>query len=98
MREMSQFAVVLVVVLLGFTLSFHADTYGQTCLNLFKSMLGEVDFFDEFAGHFEAVATVLLVLYLIAWGRQNCSSFSSILCGMKQLERTKGKGVLRWST
>lgn len=70
MREMFQFAVVLVVVLLGFTLSFHAllrdaDTFGQTCLNLFKAMLGEVDLFDEFPARYETVSTVLLVMYLI---------------------------------
>lgn len=71
MGEMLQFAVVLVVVLLGFTLSFHvllrdADTFGQTCLNLFKAMLGEVDLFDELPARYETVSTVLLVVYLIA--------------------------------
>eukprot|EP00752_Nemacystus_decipiens_P011383 g10115.t1 len=75
MREMFRFAVVLLVVMLGFTLSFHAlfradDTYGRTCLNLFKAMLGEVGFFDEisedrYESRYKSVATVLLVVYLI---------------------------------
>ncbi|CAM9094293.1 unnamed protein product [Scytosiphon promiscuus] len=71
MREMLEFAMVLLVVLLGFTMSFHAlfrnfDTYGETCLNLLKAMLGEVSLFDEFPDErYEAVATVLLVVYLI---------------------------------
>ena len=68
---MFQFAVVLVVVMVGFALSFHAllrdaDTFGQTCLNLFKAMLGEVDLFEEFPARYEEVSTVLLVMYLIA--------------------------------
>ena len=75
MREMFRFAVVLLVVLLGFSMSFHAlfrdaDTYGRTCLNLFKAMLGEVGLFDEisespYENRFKHVATVLLVVYLI---------------------------------
>ena len=75
MREMFRFAMVLLVVMLGFTLSFHAlfradDTYGRTCLNLFKAMLGEVGFFDEisedrYENRYKEVATVLLVVYLI---------------------------------
>lgn len=76
MREMFRFALILLVVMLGFTLSFHAlfrtddTTYGRTCLNLFKAMLGEVGFFDEFAedryeNRYKSVATVLLVMYLI---------------------------------
>lgn len=71
MREMVEFAMVLLVVLLGFTMSFHAlfrdfDSYGETCLNLLKAMLGEVSLFDEFPDErYEAVATVLLVVYLI---------------------------------
>lgn len=75
MREMFRFATVLLVVMLGFTLSFHAlfradDTYGTTCLNLFKAMLGEVGLFDEISGdeyenRYEPVATLLLVVYLV---------------------------------
>lgn len=75
MREMFRFAVVLLVVMLGFTLSFHAffrtdDTYGRTCLNLFKAMLGEVGFFDEisedrYESRYKSVAMALLVVYLI---------------------------------
>lgn len=75
MREMFRFAVVLLVVLLGFSMSFHAlfrdaDTYGRTCLNLFKAMLGEVGLFDEisespYENRYKHVATVLLVVYLI---------------------------------
>lgn len=75
MREMFRFAVVLLLVMLGFTLSFHAlfrtdDTYGQTWLNLFKAMLGEVGFFDEisedrYENRYKSVATVLLVVYFV---------------------------------
>ncbi|CAM9687792.1 unnamed protein product [Ectocarpus sp. 8 AP-2014] len=75
MREMFRFAFVLLVVMLGFTFSFHVlfradDTYGRTCLNLFKAMLGEVGFFDEisedrYESRYKSVATVLLVVYLI---------------------------------
>lgn len=75
MREVVKFAIVLVVVMLGFTLSFYAlfrgeDTYGRTCLNLFKAMLGEVDFLDEisedrYENRYKSVATVLLVVYLV---------------------------------
>lgn len=75
MREMLRFGVVLLVVVLGFTLSFHAlfrtdDTFGRTLLNLFKAMLGEVGFFDEisevrYENRYKSVATVLLVAYLV---------------------------------
>lgn len=75
MREMFRFAIVLLLVMVGFTLSFHAllrtdDTFGTTCLNLFKAMLGEVGFFDEisedrYESRYNSVATVLLVVYLI---------------------------------
>lgn len=70
-REVVQFAVVLVVVLLGFTVSFHIlfggfNTYGETWLHLFKAMLADVEFFDDFPDkQYEAVATVLLVVYLV---------------------------------
>lgn len=62
---------VIIVVMLGFAMSFHTlfrdvDTFGGTCLTLFKAMLGEVEFFEEFPGDdFDAVATALLVVYLI---------------------------------
>lgn len=74
LREMLQFAVVLVVVTLGFTVSFHAlfrnfDTYAYTWLNLFKAMLADLAYFNEFPDErFEAVATVLLVVYVITNG------------------------------
>eukprot|EP00903_Cladosiphon_okamuranus_P011431 g10772.t1 len=72
--ELVQFGVVMFVVMLGFAVSFHAlfsnvDTFGQTFLTLFKSMLGEVGFFDEFQGddfnEYEDVATALFVIYLV---------------------------------
>lgn len=52
-------------------MSFHTlfrdvDTFGGTCLTLFKAMLGEVGFFEEFPGEsFDAVATALLIVYLV---------------------------------
>ena len=70
--ELAKFALVMLVVMIGFAASFHAifrdfDTFGQTFLTLFKAMLGEVGFFDEFSGgRYDAVATLLLVLYLFA--------------------------------
>lgn len=44
--ELVKFGVVIIVVMLGFAMSFHAlfsdvDTFGKTCLTLFKAMLGE---------------------------------------------------------
>lgn len=69
--ELAKFAVVIIVVMLGFAMSFHAlfgsvDTFGGTCLTLFKAMLGEVGFFDDFPGDdFDAVATALFVVYLV---------------------------------
>ena len=57
--------------MLGFAMSFHTlfrdvDTFGGTCLTLFKAMLGEVGFFEEFPGdNFDAVATALLIVYLV---------------------------------
>lgn len=57
--------------MLGFAMSFHTlfrnvDTFGGTCLTLFKAMLGEVGFFEEFPGDdFDAVATALLIVYLV---------------------------------
>lgn len=69
--ELAKFGVVIIVVMLGFAMSFHAlfesvDTFGGTCLTLFKAMLGEVGFFDDFPGNdFDAVATALFVIYLV---------------------------------
>lgn len=69
-KDVAKFSVVLLVVMIGFTVSFHTifrdfDTFGETFLALFKAMLGEVGLFDEFSGgRYDAVATVLLVLYL----------------------------------
>ncbi|CAM9696418.1 unnamed protein product [Hapterophycus canaliculatus] len=69
--ELVKFGVVIIVVMLGFAMSFHAlfyevDTFGKTCLTLFKAMLGELGFFDEFPGdEFDSVATALFVIYLV---------------------------------
>lgn len=68
--ELAKFALVMLVVMIGFAVSFHTifhdlDTFGETFLAMFKAMLGEVGFFDEFSGgRYDAVATLLLVLYL----------------------------------
>ena len=71
--ELVQFGVVILVVMLGFAVSFHAlysdvDTFGHTFLTLFKGMLGEVGFFDDFPNgdynEYEEVATALFVVYL----------------------------------
>ena len=72
--ELAKFAIVVLVVMLGFAMAFHAlfsdiTTFGETCLILFKALLGEVGFFDEFAGDDQdAVATTLLVVYLLVIG------------------------------
>ncbi|CAM9163107.1 unnamed protein product [Ectocarpus fasciculatus] len=68
--ELVKFGVVIIVVMLGFAMSFHAlfedvNTFGGTCLTLFKAMLGEVDFFGSFPGEYESVATALFVIYLV---------------------------------
>ncbi|CAM9247466.1 unnamed protein product [Scytosiphon promiscuus] len=74
MGEMIKFGVVILVVMLGFAVSFHSlfeqtDTFGETCLTLFKGMLGEVGFFDEFRSdeysEYEGVATALFILFLV---------------------------------
>lgn len=44
--ELAKFGVVIIVVMLGFAMSFHAlfsdaDSFGNICLTLFKAMLGE---------------------------------------------------------
>lgn len=72
--ELAKFAIVVLVVMLGFAMAFHAlfsdfTTFGETCLILFKALLGEVGFFDDFAGDDQdAVATTLLVVYLLVIG------------------------------
>ncbi|CAN0095471.1 unnamed protein product [Scytosiphon promiscuus] len=72
--EMIKFGVVILVVMLGFAVSFHSlfeqtDTFGQTCLTLFKGMLGEVGFFDDFRSdeysEYEGVATALFMVFLV---------------------------------
>lgn len=61
----------MAVVVFGFSISFHAlfrssNSFGETLLSLFKAMLGEVGFFDEFSGGRDDVAaTILLVVYLV---------------------------------
>lgn len=45
---------------------FFVPPYTQVWQNVFKAMLGETDFFDEFSGtQFDTVATVLLATYLV---------------------------------
>lgn len=72
--ELVKFGVVILVIMLGFAISFYAlfrnvDTFGQTLLTLFKGMLGEVGFFDDFLGdgygEYEEVATALFIIYLV---------------------------------
>lgn len=72
--ELVKFGVVILVVMLGFAMSFYAlfsdvDTFGQTFLRLFNGMLGEVGFFEDFISdeynEYEAVATALFVVYLV---------------------------------
>lgn len=70
MTTLLKFGFVLVVVMIGFAMSFHVlfrdvDTFGETLLDLFKAMLGDVAFFDFFSDDaYERVAIVLLVVYL----------------------------------
>ncbi|CAN0396724.1 unnamed protein product, partial [Ectocarpus sp. 12 AP-2014] len=65
-----KFGFVMVVVMTGFAMAFHVlfrdlDSFGTTFLGLFRAMLGEVDFFETFAGgRYDSVATILLVVYL----------------------------------
>lgn len=72
--ELLKFGVVMLVVMLGFAMSFYAlfsnvDTFDDTWLVLFKAMLGEVGLFDEFddpeKDRYKLVATVMLVAYLV---------------------------------
>lgn len=77
--ELVKFLGVMFVLVVGFAMSFYAlsggqDTFGDTCLNLFKGMMGEVGLFDKFSdldddGDYgsvlSSVATLLLVVYLV---------------------------------
>ncbi|CAM9861414.1 unnamed protein product [Sphacelaria rigidula] len=74
--QLVQFGLVMVVIMIGFAMSFFAlfddiDTYHGTLLTLFKVMLGDTAFFEIFEeepyNRYETVATVLLVLYLIVF-------------------------------
>ena len=70
-----QFGVILVVVLMGFATSFFAlfrDVYsfGETLLHLFKTILGDVELFDELEDisreQYAVVGYLLLVVFVIA--------------------------------
>lgn len=71
--ELLQFTVVMGVVMLGFAVAFLAlfqelenTTINDSLLSVFKAMLGELGFFDDFSGtRFDSAATFLLVWYLI---------------------------------
>lgn len=69
--DLLKFGMVMLVVMLGFVMSFHAiangsNSFGETWLDIFKAMLGEVDLFDDFAGGpYDPAATLLLVVYLL---------------------------------
>lgn len=68
-----QFGIVIGTVLLGFAVAFFSLfreleglTLSSALLDVFKAMLGEVGFFDDFAGTpYYTVATLLLVVYLV---------------------------------
>lgn len=68
-----QFGIVIGTVLLGFAVAFYSLfreleglTLSSALLDVFKAMLGEVGFFDNFAGTpYYTVATLLLVVYLV---------------------------------
>lgn len=65
-----QFGAVMLVVMIGFAMALHVlfrdlDSFGETFLGLFKAMLGDTEFFDEFSGgRYDRVATILVVIYL----------------------------------
>lgn len=70
MGESAKFSVVLVVVMLGFAMSFislfNAESFGETCLHLFKGLFGDVGFLDEFSGgDYDAVATFVFITFLL---------------------------------
>lgn len=69
--ELLQFALVLGVIMMGFTVAFFAlfgeeRSYGNVWLDVFKAMLGEVGVFDDFFDDaYGGVARFLLVVYLL---------------------------------
>lgn len=74
--QLVQFGLVMIVVMMGFAMSFFAlfddiGTYPETLLTLFKVMLGDTEFFDELKDEpldrYETVATVLLSLYSVVF-------------------------------
>ena len=69
-----QFGVILVVVVMGFATSFFAlfrdvDSFGETLLYLFKTILGDVELFDELEDisreQYAVVGYLLLVVFVI---------------------------------
>lgn len=71
-----QFGFVMLVIMIGFAMALHAlfrdqddllgQTFGEAMLGLFRAMLGDTNFFDEFSGdRFDDVATILVVAYLL---------------------------------
>ena len=71
-----QFVVILLVVILGFAMALYpllrdADTFtfGDILLLLFKTLLGDVEAFEEFGdsarNRYSSIGNVLLVLYLV---------------------------------
>lgn len=74
LKELTQFGMVMIIVMLGFAASFHAlfrrsddpISYGKACMYLFEAILGEIGFFDEIAmEENEDVGVALFVLYLV---------------------------------
>lgn len=65
-----QFGAVMFVVMIGFAMALHVlfrdlEDFSDTLLGLFKAMLGDTEFFDEFSGgRYDTVATLLVVVYL----------------------------------
>ena len=71
--ELVQFGIVMGAVIFGFAMAFFSLfreldglTLRTSVLKVFKAMLGDTGFFDDFTGtRFDEVATLLLVFYLI---------------------------------
>ncbi|CAM9221663.1 unnamed protein product, partial [Laminaria digitata] len=69
--EILQFALVIGVIMMGFTVAFFAifsgeRSFGDIWLDVFKAMLGEVGVFDEFFDDiYGTVGRFLLVIYLL---------------------------------
>lgn len=65
-----RFGSVMLVVMIGFAMALHVllrdlEDFGDTFLSLFKTMLGDTDFFTDFSGgRYDIVATILVVVYL----------------------------------